>query len=97
MTPKKIIINLTDISFPIEVNLFRHYKLSPVRASTIHHVQIISPQLLKHNIVMPYIWHRSGVFIVKFEQIPHIVLVFALLTLNSKCRLGSEIVQAVNA
>ena len=46
---------------------------------------------------MPYSWHRSGVFIVKFEQIPDIVLVFALLTLNSTCQLGSEIVQAVNA
>ena len=27
-------------------------------------------------------WRRSGVFIVKFEQILHIVLVFLLLTLN---------------
>ena len=27
-------------------------------------------------------WRRSGVFIVGFEQIPHIVLVFPLLTLN---------------
>ena len=30
--------------------------------------------------------HRSGVFIVNFEQISQIVLVFQLLTLN-KCRL----------
>ena len=27
-------------------------------------------------------WHRSGVFIVNFEHIPQIVLVFLLLTLN---------------
>ena len=27
-------------------------------------------------------WRRSAVFIVDFEQIPHIVLVFTLLTLN---------------
>ena len=27
-------------------------------------------------------WHRSGVFIVSFEQISHIALVFPLLTLN---------------
>ena len=27
-------------------------------------------------------WRRSGVFAVNFEQIPHIVLVFLLLTLN---------------
>ena len=26
-------------------------------------------------------WHRSGVFIVKFEHISHLVLVFLLLTL----------------
>ena len=34
-------------------------------------------------------WHRSSVFIVNFEQISHIVLVFLLLTLNKKCGLGS--------
>ena len=27
-------------------------------------------------------WHRSGVFIVSFEDISHLVLVFLLLTLN---------------
>ena len=27
-------------------------------------------------------WHRSGVFIVNFEHISHLVLVFILLTLN---------------
>ena len=31
---------------------------------------------------------RSGVFIVNLEQILHMFLVFRLLTLNSKCRLG---------
>ena len=30
----------------------------------------------------PRQWHRSGVFIVNFEQISHIVLVFPLLPLN---------------
>ena len=29
-----------------------------------------------------YRWHRSGVFIVNFEHISHIVLVFLLLTLS---------------
>ena len=33
-------------------------------------------------------WHRSGIFIVSFEHISHVVLVFLLLTLNSKYRLG---------
>ena len=28
-------------------------------------------------------WRRSGVFIINFEQISHIVLVFLLLTLNN--------------
>ena len=27
-------------------------------------------------------WRRSGIFIVNFEHIPHLVLVFLLLTLN---------------
>ena len=27
-------------------------------------------------------WRRSGVFVVKFEHIPHLVLVFLLLTLS---------------
>ena len=27
-------------------------------------------------------WSRSGIFIVNFEHIPHLVLVFLLLTLN---------------
>ena len=27
-------------------------------------------------------WHRSGAFIVKFEHVSHLVLVFLLLTLN---------------
>ena len=31
---------------------------------------------------------RSGVFIVNLKQILHMFLVFRLLTLNSKCRLG---------
>ena len=30
------------------------------------------------------IWNRSGVFIVNFEYISHIVLVFLLLTLNTQ-------------
>ena len=36
--------------------------------------------------------HRrlSGVFIVNFEHISYLVLVFLLLTLNSKCRLGKN-------
>ena len=33
-------------------------------------------------------WHRSGVFIVNFEHILHIVLVFLLLTWTCKCQLG---------
>ena len=33
-------------------------------------------------------WRRSCFFIVNFEQISYIVLVFLLLTLNTKCRLG---------
>ena len=39
-----------------------------------------------------YIWCRwrlSGVFIVNFEHISHLALVFLLLTLRGKCRLGS--------
>ena len=34
-------------------------------------------------------WRRSVVFIIDFEQISHIVLVFLLLTLN-KCSLGLD-------
>ena len=36
--------------------------------------------------------HRrlSGVFIVNFEHISYLVLIFLLLTLNSKCRLGKN-------
>ena len=33
-------------------------------------------------------WRRSGVFIVNFEQISHLILVFLLLTLSRKFRLG---------
>ena len=33
-------------------------------------------------------WRRSSIFIANFEQISHLVLVFLLLTLISKCRLG---------
>ena len=33
-------------------------------------------------------WCRSGVFIVDFEHISYLVLVFLLLTLNTYCRLG---------
>ena len=32
--------------------------------------------------------NRIGVFIVNFEHISHLVLVFLLLILSSKCRLG---------
>ena len=33
-------------------------------------------------------WHPSGVFIVNFEHISHLVLVFLLLTLNRKMPAG---------
>ena len=33
-------------------------------------------------------WHRSGVFIANFEHISYLALVFLLLTLSSKYRLG---------
>ena len=33
-------------------------------------------------------WRRSGVFIVNFEQILHVVLVFPLLTLNKQMLVG---------
>ena len=33
-------------------------------------------------------WRCAGVFIVNFEHISHLVVVFLLLTLSSKCRLG---------
>ena len=32
-------------------------------------------------------WRRSGVFIVNFEHISHLVLVFLLLTLSRQCQL----------
>ena len=35
-------------------------------------------------------WRCSAVFIVNFGQISHIVLVFLMLTLNNKCRLGTD-------
>ena len=35
-------------------------------------------------------WRRSDVFIVNFEHISHLVLVFLLLTLRSICRLGCQ-------
>ena len=40
--------------------------------------------MLKVNIKPPERrqWRRSGVFIIKFEHISHLVLVFLLLTLN---------------
>ena len=45
---------------------------------------------LKLTIKMPerHQWCRSGVFIVDFEHISCLVLVFLLLTLNIYCRLG---------
>ena len=33
-------------------------------------------------------WRRSSIFIVNFEHISHLALVFLLLTLIGKCRLG---------
>ena len=34
-------------------------------------------------------WHRSGVFIVNFEHISYLVLVFLLSTLSGNCQLGN--------
>ena len=34
-------------------------------------------------------WHRSGVFIVNFELVSHLVLVFLLLTLNIQLPVGN--------
>ena len=39
-------------------------------------------------------WLRSGIFIVNFEHISHLVLVFLLLT--GKCRLGWNEIWSVN-
>ena len=38
-------------------------------------------------------WRRSGVFNVNFEHISHLVLVFLVLTLAGKCRLGQQLYQ----
>ena len=35
-------------------------------------------------------WRHSGIIIVNFEHISHLVLVFLLLILNIFCRLGTE-------
>ena len=35
-------------------------------------------------------WHRSGVFIVNFEHISHLALVFLLLTLNMQLPAGKS-------
>ena len=35
-------------------------------------------------------WRRSGVFIVNFEHISHLLLVFLLLTLNMQIPTGEE-------
>ena len=35
-------------------------------------------------------WPRSGVFIVNFEHVPHLALVFLLLILNMYCRIGNK-------
>ena len=40
-------------------------------------------------------WSHSGGFIVNFEQISHIVLMFTLLTLNKKMPAGFPIVEYV--
>ena len=37
----------------------------------------------------PGAWRRSGVFIVNFEHILHLLLMFLLLTLSKKCWLGN--------
>ena len=37
-------------------------------------------------------WRRSGVLIVNFEHISNILLLFLLLTLNSKCLLGKHLI-----
>ena len=40
-------------------------------------------------------WRRSGVFIVNFEHISHLVLVFLLLTFNRKLSAVKELVQHI--
>ena len=39
-------------------------------------------------------WRRSGIFIVNFEHISHLVLVFLLLSLNMYLPAGNEIKQS---
>ena len=40
-------------------------------------------------------WHHSGVFIVNFEHISHLVLVFLLLTLNMYLAAGKDITKMI--
>ena len=49
----------------------------------VKYVQSLKTQGQRHG-------RRSGVFIVNFEHISYLVLVFLLLTLNSKYRLGKN-------
>ena len=41
-------------------------------------------------------WRRAGVLIVNFDHISHLVLVFLLLTLEVKCRVGSLYLISIN-
>ena len=41
-------------------------------------------------------WRRSGIFIVNFEHISHLVLVFLLLTLNIQLSAGPNVMKEYN-
>ena len=60
-----------------QLNLIKHYEYYDQIGTGIlrYAIHVSQPAFYRH-------WRRSGVFIVNFEHISHLVLVFLLLTLN---------------
>ena len=71
-----IIIFLAILPFPAGI-----YLLKFNNRNTTTRCEICSKLIIKTTEQCQ--WHRSGVFIVNFEHISHLLLVFLLLTLNT--------------
>ena len=75
-------INLTRQKQKLIARIFMKYKTSVLEAYSEPSQTYLRGAFLQKQLTVNGHWRRSGVFIVNFIHISHLVLVFLLLTLN---------------
>ena len=78
---KKVVLNSLTLLLFADISYDNNKKSFKLFSSTFQDI-LYFVDASSFSLVSRFYWRHSGVFIVGFEQISHIVLVFPLLTLN---------------